>query len=1699
MSDFFNFDTSDNVFNNLMSDDLSIQEDKAIVTGEAEPSDIDPPAKKPGALSRMIDKTNKDFFNSLSTPSPMTSQSLKGSAIKTVSPDYVEKFKAQEGYDALNFNPYATETNTQRAIENETWASALSKGFDSFLYNAGNTYTSWFSDYGKMADAISSGDWDAIKPSENELISQYYLDQKNANKNYVFVPEEDEDGIFNKKFFADFLGNVGFTYGTISAISTELAADVLITGLTGGAGFETFGLTLARGASKLGTKFGIKQATKEGVELAAKRNFFSGVGRGISLADKPLEAIKPIVREATEAELIASSRIVTATGREIFDSYLKIFSNNILNIAKSKSAGEFAKNILKGTPLIGTGIGVGEKIGIAARAGATGGELLGMGAQGLRRVAQELNMSISEASFESVSSYGDTLDMMIKNHQDSHGGDLPNAEEFNKMREYAVQASSSNYDTNTAILLATNKLQFGNLFGKFIPANAAMHAIESTMAENTVAAIGKKGVFKIFDKSGFFGTFGILGQVKSEFGKKEAAKLLGKSFLRNSLSFEIAEGAQEIYQEASAVAWKNYYADKYGNNTKGTLSEYFGQGFKDQWSKQGLKTFLTGALTGMLVKGPSKIMNRVVEKSQETYYNNKYKTNPSENPFNKAKERLKSDIQMVNSVFKAGGPNAFSNKVVNFNQQVVSAMSMSEAASKGLQYEFKNSKDNALLAAVMSAHRTNTIKGFTNAIKEMGVDFSAEDFKKEFNIDIADTEYKTPQEFTEKVANDLTKYTKIIDDVTRGVKNRMIDVNDYIPGTADRIVANHARKAQEEAISIIALNAIKTDMTTERIKDLTQDLSKISGLENSSDYAMRVLSDPIFLENEIKTVGYQIKQLKVTLKEGVTGSVKADVEKELKAAEKEEELLNSWKALWKQRSEISNNPEDTENVFVGKVINKKQRVLNAEGKKLWTPVETYDVKHKEVVKLFKQLIDIKNKQSGIDSELSQTSLNQGFEKIVDYIRLSRDNKDYMQAVEVLSNPEKFMSMHKKSTEGLYKYNIEDFFNNINRSILEASKIIANNVSDDPEEIVSIALDIANTIIEKIKESEAYNSLVAIVTDPTLGIETAKESEKYINKIQSIISLELHKVIKKYSPEEIGLDIKEAELNEILTSKELSDFRLLSIAEKLMNNIELLPNEKKALEDPVIQMNVDMKVAELKYVGYTPAVQVVENEDGSADVVDTTTGEKINQEPLTTEQAEDLKSKVDSLPTAEVLNAEVQTPAPPVKVENDDEYAQATNYEDQSDFDLLNSFTTASDANKIATLEALREYNSEYKALKIQFGKQLISKDQYQAELDKINAKIYVPGAEKITLKSLLDKNKVVTEPGANNAPNAPQQPTQQPVSDIDAKKAELEDIARSITNKLNIRNNDTVVRKAINDSNKRLITLEQLDAAFEKWNNENGLNELLIKQDVLKEELAALEGKPAEPVVDMQQAEELVREMVKPNGKKITDFTNDEQKLISTVSVERKQEIQAEEAKLAEEKENAKIKEDPDYVDFGDDGDTGEDVSTLFGDKTAEKLKMVKQNRDFAAEYLGTEDESKIIEFITRANILLQNLNEEKGSNLESLKMLSSLKATKEKMMAIRDNIMKPEISEEEEEEDEDFGTDAEDILKAMRGEVQEKSTLSVNQESSDGVQNIDIQSILEDYKQAKVDNSKKSSKFVEKGDQSLLDQINDINDEPGC
>ena len=132
----------------------------------------------------------------------------------------------------------------------------------------GSAFQENFVGYGRIGSAIMNMDFAQLMPSEDEMMVQYYKDQKDAQKNFVFEKPENEDSLFSKRTVSEFIGSSGFMLGTFGAMSLEIAADILITGLTtptGGEGAASFIPTFA----KIGAGFS-RMMGKEAVEVGAK-------------------------------------------------------------------------------------------------------------------------------------------------------------------------------------------------------------------------------------------------------------------------------------------------------------------------------------------------------------------------------------------------------------------------------------------------------------------------------------------------------------------------------------------------------------------------------------------------------------------------------------------------------------------------------------------------------------------------------------------------------------------------------------------------------------------------------------------------------------------------------------------------------------------------------------------------------------------------------------------------------------------------------------------------------------------------------------------------------------------------------------------------------------------------------------------------------------------------------------------------------------------------------------------------------------------------------------------------------------------------------------------------------------------------------------------------------------------------------------
>ena len=414
-----------------------------------------------------------------------TESSKKYSGASLIDTDMINQYRYQKDYNAMTFNPFDP-NNHDRWVAKETWSTALAKGFDGFATRFGNTFVDYWKDYGRMADALINLDMDKMLPSESEMYAQHYKDQQDMLKNKVFVPYGEEDGIFNKSGISEFVSNAGFAIGTYAAFATEILVDAGITALTSGGGGGSFAATFA--------KFGAKTG------LTKLDDVFKGIFK-VGHMDEFAKVTTKVVDNVDDlAKTGKNLTNMTNAGKARIADGFDALTFNARNIIKSKSAEEFFLNAAKGIPVIGSGVRQAERMVKAGKAGYNAATIAGMGIRGIQRMANEFNMSSTQATFEAISSYGDTLDYLLKNYHDVNG-EGPSGLDFSLMQDKALKAATANYQTNMAILLATNKIQFGTLFNKFpMHKSWLTNKLVAGSVEDLITVTGKQGV-KTFSTS----------------------------------------------------------------------------------------------------------------------------------------------------------------------------------------------------------------------------------------------------------------------------------------------------------------------------------------------------------------------------------------------------------------------------------------------------------------------------------------------------------------------------------------------------------------------------------------------------------------------------------------------------------------------------------------------------------------------------------------------------------------------------------------------------------------------------------------------------------------------------------------------------------------------------------------------------------------------------------------------------------------------------------------------------------------------------------------------------------------------------------------------------------------------------------------------------------------------------------------------
>lgn len=891
----------------------------------------------------------------------------------------VEKYRGTAAY-----SPYMSPYGDAEKIAANNWGmwDAVATGLSGLTDNAINAGKEYAYGWVRAGRALASFDTDYLTPSDYETrilgIEQKLVSQKNP----IFYDPGTEDDIFTRGFAAEFLQNTGFTFGTLGGFLTETA-------LLGGVG-------------KLFTK--LPKLFKMGAAAKSVRMAEQGVTAGSKLSYSQL--------------LEEQARNMYGTG--IFTG--KTIMDNALNVASK-------------LPIIGAVADAGKTIRAARSLGAvegagtialTGTELAKIGAGGLKRAFSEWNFAASEAAIEAGGTYGEVYDSLYDMYVARNDGKTPEGEELQKIRELALDASGSGYNTNFAVLALMNRIQFGNLFRNFGTDSKFLSLLRSD-ADRVIAVNGieqgGKALTKAYTK-GYLGVLGHRSDIIKTFNKPTFYRELGRDFIRGAGRIEITEGLQENIQEGTNEFLKSYYADLYDDNVA-NFGPSFKEAFESQTTKRGFKTFLQGALTGFAIRpvtgAAQAARNAYLEKQAA-------KANPEHvNALQATLNRL--NLAMANP-----------EKILRENHRVIKEQvmlndGMTKGAAVGDKYAYLNNKDSAIIRLALDAKRTGTFDAFKTMLTNYGQSLDNEEFKEATGINLEAEGVGSAAEYTTNLVNRLDRYSKGYDKYSK-LFSDYLSLDGVIQDDYSKQRFKFAQASIQDAIHTAAFNEAKAEASLQRAASIAQDVSKIRGIGQSAAANFNTITDHGMAKQQINIVNNEIK----TLQE--SGPLTPQTKALIALKEKERDLLTEW----------------TENAYSEEVI-----ATDAGEISNFVPINYKSLsqaKQNQLAKILSEYYTVKNQQSGSAPAVLDNDVKSVLDSINDYQKLSRDTKDYIAAVNLLSDPKNLIRAahaYEDARVAAYARLTHDTF----LKLAEESEIFANYLKDNPKELENL-LKIART-------------------------------------------------------------------------------------------------------------------------------------------------------------------------------------------------------------------------------------------------------------------------------------------------------------------------------------------------------------------------------------------------------------------------------------------------------------------------------------------------------------------------------------------------------------------------------------------------------------------------------------------------------------
>lgn len=188
-----------------------------------------------------------------------------------------------------------------------------------------------------------------------------------------------------------------------------------------------------------------------------------------------------------------------------------------------------------------------------------------------------------EAGFEAYNNLNQFRDEKIQEYKDTHGGRAPIGDDLNKINQMADSVGNSSFLLNTALLSATNYIQFPKILGSSYKAEkSVINGLTKEIGEITTDAAGN--IVAKAPTTGF-------------------GKLLSVANKIRPYTFSASEAFEEGAQYAIQVGTQDYYNKKYkGDATRGFIDSLSEGVSKTLGTNEGAENILIGGLSGSLMQ-----------------------------------------------------------------------------------------------------------------------------------------------------------------------------------------------------------------------------------------------------------------------------------------------------------------------------------------------------------------------------------------------------------------------------------------------------------------------------------------------------------------------------------------------------------------------------------------------------------------------------------------------------------------------------------------------------------------------------------------------------------------------------------------------------------------------------------------------------------------------------------------------------------------------------------------------------------------------------------------------------------------------------------------------------------------------------------------------------------------------------------------